>query len=75
MIHYKNEKQKLPKNVGRFGQIKCCQRLQKVAQSPKIARSGHTAYKVSANQFQQQKQRTQGLPNMKDKLRFIVYKE
>ena len=26
--------QKLPKNVERFGQINCCKRLQKVAQSP-----------------------------------------
>ena len=26
--------QKLPKNLGRFGQINCCQWLQKVAQSP-----------------------------------------
>ena len=26
--------QKLPKNVGDFGKINCCQRLQKLAQSP-----------------------------------------
>ena len=26
--------QKLPENMGRFGQINCCQRLLKVAQSP-----------------------------------------
>ena len=26
----------------RFGQINCCQRLRKVAQSPKIAQYGHT---------------------------------
>ena len=43
MINFNTPLQKLPKNLGRFGQINCSQMFSKVAQSPKIARSGHTA--------------------------------
>ena len=35
---------KIAKECRRIGQINCCQRLQKLAQSPKIAQSGHTAW-------------------------------
>ena len=34
---------KIAKECGRFGQINCCQSLQKVGQSPINCLSGHTA--------------------------------
>ena len=37
---------KIAQERGIFGQINCCQTLWKVAQSPKIAQSGHTAHKI-----------------------------